>query len=110
SDEDAPAEFLQPPDRLGILQIGARHLVAHGQQHLGDAAHAGSADPDEMDALNLSEHGRSHPDGYSIAARRRIAHGCRIQLNALLTILPLQEVGWHHGVLPAESGTSARWR
>jgi hypothetical protein len=37
-------------------KIGAAHLVALIGQYLGDAAHAGAADADEMDAFDFMFH------------------------------------------------------
>ena len=48
-DRDAPAELGEPAGGLGLLQVRARDGVAEVEQHLGDAAHADAADPDEVD-------------------------------------------------------------
>ena len=39
-------------------QVGAGDAHAHGQQNLGDAAHADSADANEVNVLLLDEHGQ----------------------------------------------------
>ena len=49
----------EPVRHRGALQVGAGHRVAEVQQHLGDAAHAGAADPDEVDVLDPPKH--AHP-------------------------------------------------
>ena len=46
ADKDASAKLFQSPRRIGRLQIRARHFIAQGQQHLGDAAHPRAPDAD----------------------------------------------------------------
>ena len=48
----------QAPRHRAVGEIGARHAVALRHQHLGDAAHAGAADADEVHALDLVLHAR----------------------------------------------------
>jgi hypothetical protein len=56
----AAAEGGQPAGDVALLEVGARHLVAEIQQHLGDAGHAYAADADEMYRdVALSKHERS---------------------------------------------------
>ena len=55
-DRDVDAERTQPARRRALGEVGARHLVALRRQHFGDAAHAGAADADEVDALDLVLH------------------------------------------------------
>src|SRR5712672_4050608 len=50
------AENVAPGD-LALLEVGSAHPVAEVQQELGDAAHADSPDPDEVDLdLLVAEH------------------------------------------------------
>jgi hypothetical protein len=44
------AEALETAKGVTVGEVGAGHGIAEGQQHFGDAAHADSADPDEMHA------------------------------------------------------------
>ncbi len=53
---DARAELAQAPRRRGQRKIRAADLVTLRQQHLGDSAHAGAADADEVHALDLELH------------------------------------------------------
>ncbi len=54
--ENDSAESRQPLGDGGTFQIRAGNFVAEIEQHLGDAAHADSADAHEMDTLNFGEH------------------------------------------------------
>ena len=58
---DAAAHRRQAPGRRVGREIRAAHLVAEVHQHLGDAAHAGAADADEMDAMDLVLHAPRAP-------------------------------------------------
>ena len=53
---DRGAQCRQALGGGGQLQIGAADDVSEIQQHLGDAAHADSADPREMQVLPLKKH------------------------------------------------------
>jgi hypothetical protein len=57
ADRDADALRRQAARRRAFAEIGAADLVALVGQHLGDARHAGAADADEVDALDLVLHG-----------------------------------------------------
>ncbi len=46
---DATAERGEAPGDVGLLEVGAGDGVAEVEEHLGDAAHADAADPDEVD-------------------------------------------------------------
>jgi len=61
ADGDAAAQALQAAHRVAIRGVGARHLEAEIDEDLGDPAHAGSADADEMDLLDVVEHAPSSP-------------------------------------------------
>src|SRR5882762_313545 len=54
---DDPAQRGEAPGDLALLEVGSAHPVAEVQQELGDAAHADSPDPDEVDLdLLVAEH------------------------------------------------------
>ena len=55
-----PSRARRARDRA-LGEVGAGHLVALRREHLGDAAHAGAADADEVDALDLVLH-RARPE------------------------------------------------
>ena len=88
ADEDAPAQFFQAPRRIGRLQIRAGHFVSQGQQHFGDTAHAGAADPDQMDLLGFAKH-RCTPQ----AGCRLLIESIPVSLPRTIRLLPLQETG-----------------
>ncbi|MNJ55051.1 hypothetical protein D3C77_505230 [compost metagenome] len=70
TDEHIGAETFQPrSDRRG-LDIRAGNLVPHVEQHLGDAAHADSADTDEVDTPDAA-----HAPGFSLGGGGRLSHG-----------------------------------
>src|SRR6185295_19325267 len=48
--------MLQAIGDIGALQIGARHVKAEIDEHLGNAGHADSSDAYKMDVLNSSKH------------------------------------------------------
>ena len=52
ADRDRDAEPGEPAGIGAVGEIAALHLVAEIVQHLGDAAHADAADPDEMDGAD----------------------------------------------------------
>src|SRR6476646_2728841 len=54
--ENDGALFRQPLSNAGTLEVRAGHFVAKRQQHLGNAAHADAANPDEMYPLNFCKH------------------------------------------------------
>ena len=57
ADRDRDAEPAQALD-VGVLgDVGALHAMAEVVQHLGDAAHADAADPDEVDAARIDRQG-----------------------------------------------------
>ena len=63
ADEDLPAQGRQPPGRLALLEIRARHAIAEAEQHLGDPGHAHPADADEVDGdVAFTKHGRPLPE------------------------------------------------
>ncbi len=75
--EDAPARGDQAVGDLGRPQVRARHLVAHGEQHLGEAAHPRAPDPDEVDLARASVH--VSPRSRRCRSRRRARparHAC----------------------------------
>ena len=61
--------------RRRALQVGARHRVAEVQQHLGDAAHAGAADADEVHVLDAPKHAQASGLRQSRSATRAAASG-----------------------------------
>ena len=54
ADDDRDALLAQPLDIGAFGGIRALHGVAEIAQHLGDAAHADAADPDEVDGSDLA--------------------------------------------------------
>ena len=73
---DAHAEAFEPMRHRRGGEVGARHLVALRREDLGDAAHAGAADADEVDvadaALHLAfRHGSKHASATRSVASRR---------------------------------------
>ena len=48
---DHRAQLAQPGHRGGFGHVGAVHRIAHVQQNLGNAAHAGPADADHVDGV-----------------------------------------------------------
>ncbi len=50
--EDLGAQLGQPARHRVVRQVGAAHLEAQVEQHLGDAAHAGAPDAHEMDVFD----------------------------------------------------------
>ena len=78
-DDDPPAELDQAVVRFGPgfagcpAQVAARDLVAHVEEHLGDARHAGAADADEVDAAEPPVHQSVPPSGSGARAARRPA-------------------------------------
>src|SRR5690606_4279497 len=56
ADDDLRAGLGQPLGGGIDMQIGAADAIAEVQQHFGDAAHAGTADADEMDMFDLVLH------------------------------------------------------
>jgi len=69
---DAGPARPQEVGHLGGLEVGPGDGVAHGLEHRGDAAHAGAADADEMDALDGAQ-GAADP----CALRRSVLFTCR---------------------------------
>ena len=55
-------QIIEPLGRVGGGEIRSAHLVSQVQQHLGDPAHADAADPDKMDASDLSVHAAAVQD------------------------------------------------
>jgi len=55
--EDLGAETLQALDGFATPAVRAADAVAHGEHHLGDSAHPGSADAHEVNVLVLFKHG-----------------------------------------------------
>ena len=49
------------------LEVRALHLIAEVQHHLGDAAHAGAADADEMDGIDATHARARHAGGIRAA-------------------------------------------
>ena len=66
------------------LQVGAGDRVAEVQQHLGDAAHAGAADADEVDVLDLAVSTRAS----ALPAGRRRARRASGRAEAPRRLLP----------------------
>jgi hypothetical protein len=58
--EDHGAQLLEPLGGLAEHLIGAAHLEVVLEQDLGDAAHAGAADADEVDPREVGELGEVH--------------------------------------------------
>ena len=52
--DDLDAVLAQPLDIGAVGRVRALHGIAEIVQHLGDAAHADAADPDEMDGSDLA--------------------------------------------------------
>ena len=59
----------EPARHRAFGEIGTRHRIALRDQHLGDAAHPGAADADEVDALDLVLH-RGVPSATQTSATR----------------------------------------
>jgi hypothetical protein len=59
ADEHLDAQRRQAARGRAVALVGARHRVAEVVQDLGDAAHAGAADADEMDAFDCVLHAQS---------------------------------------------------
>jgi hypothetical protein len=59
TDDGADAELGKPPGRRAVGEIGTADRKAEIRQDLGDAAHAGTTDADEMNALDLVFHSTS---------------------------------------------------
>ena len=76
------AEPRETARHRALGEIGARHAIALRREHLGDAAHAGAADADEVHALDLVLHRRAlprasrHDVGDARRRRRRVPHAC----------------------------------
>ena len=68
AERDPCAELGEAPRHRAVREVRAGHAIALRQQHLGDAAHAGAADADEMHALDLVLH---RPRASATHARRR---------------------------------------
>ncbi len=77
TDMDADAQFGQPARHGAVGLIGAGDGVAEVVQDLGDAAHAGTTDADEMDVLDRVLHaavsGNWVMAGRTRSRRRRVA-------------------------------------
>ena len=58
---DARTHLLQAPGRGVVAEVRAAHTVTLVGQHLGDAAHARTADADEVDVSDLVFHFASPP-------------------------------------------------
>jgi hypothetical protein len=63
ADDDANAQPRQATRRGTFSKIRPAHLEALVGQHLGDAAHAGTTDADEVDAFDFVFH-RKIPDRF----------------------------------------------
>ena len=50
------AQFLEAFRGDAVAEIGTAHLIAKIEQHLGDAAHAGAADANEVQMFNFMFH------------------------------------------------------
>ena len=59
ADEDGEAEFGQAPRDRAVALVRTGHAVAQVVQDLGNGAHAGAADADEMDVLDRVFHART---------------------------------------------------
>src|SRR2546423_14710873 len=72
ADLDPDAERRQPIGRRGLLLIRSAHRVTEIREQLGDAAHADTADPDEVHATGFTEHDQPTPtlDLRSLSPRR----------------------------------------
>src|SRR5581483_8558042 len=53
---DLSAEFAQASGRRTLAEVRSADLVSQREQHLGDPAHPGAADADEVNALDLVFH------------------------------------------------------
>ena len=70
ADRDRDAEPGEAPRDGARGEVGAGDLVALRREHLGDAAHAGAADADEVDALDLVLHRARAPSAMQASATR----------------------------------------
>ena len=75
ADRDVDAHGRQAPGHRAFAQIRARDAIALGREHLGDAAHAGAADADEMHALDLVLHAAFRELEADVGDTRRAASG-----------------------------------
>ncbi len=99
TDVDAHTEVLQTPGHGVGGEIRARHLKTERVQHLGDAAHAGAADADEVHAANAF-----HPDVVVHVRTPAGVIGARSKGSAdgAQTL--------RHGRAPSSTRTPAGWR
>ena len=67
ADRDLDALLAQPRDIAALGGVRALHGVAEIDQHLGDAAHADAADPDEVNGSDLAR--QSHDASLFVIAR-----------------------------------------
>src|SRR5690606_6117381 len=78
-DEHARAQRLQPLDHRAVLQVGALDLVAEAQHDFGNTGHAGTADTDEMHAVDPAhplDHVEDPASSRQSSAIRSSALGC----------------------------------
>jgi hypothetical protein len=68
-DVDARAQLLQAAGGGAVAQVAARNGVALVEQHLGNAAHAGTTDADEMDVTDGVFHAQQARAGLQRSAR-----------------------------------------
>src|SRR5262249_22922432 len=87
ADKDASSQLFQPTGRIRRLQIGAADFVTEREEHLGNAAHAGAADPHQMDVLRLTKHRRAPQTSSRLWWCNAVALSCTIR------VLTLQETG-----------------
>ncbi len=70
AEEDFRAEALQALGDGRGLEVGTGDFVTQVEQHLGDAAHAGAADADEVHAADTA-----HAPDFGLHRRRGLSHG-----------------------------------
>src|SRR5690606_23377391 len=70
TDEDLCAEALQALGHRRGLEVGTGDLVTEVEQHLGNAAHAGTTDADEVDAADTA-----HAADFRTGGSGRLNHG-----------------------------------
>src|SRR5215471_8632504 len=82
ADRDAHAEVREAARHRACDKIGTRNLITLRCQHLGNAAHPGAANADEVDAFDLVLHRVGVPRAMHASATRSAASGRATRLAA----------------------------